>query len=96
MVNFLKSSTFSFVALMVALMVVPGAQQLPTEEVILYWLLAAGAGAWALPLLAAFAEKVRPVTIDGAVDATADTEQSFDFDDEGIQFVEVTNERRTE
>jgi len=90
MVNFLKSFSFSFVALMVALMVVPGAQQLPTEEVILYWLLAAGAGAWALPLLATVAANMRPLPGDQGVEVPADTEQSFDFDDEDIEFVEVT------
>ncbi len=90
MVNFLKSSTYSFVALMVALMIVPGAQQLPTEEVILYWLVAAGAGAWALPRLATVAANMRPLPGDRDSAAPADTDQSFDFDEEDIQFVEVT------
>ena len=90
MINFVRSFTYSFVALMVALMIVPGAQQLPTEEVILYWLLAAGAGAWALPRLATVAANMRPLPGDQDRAAPADTEQSFDFDDEDIQFVEVT------
>lgn len=90
MINFLKSFTYSFVALMVALMIVPGAQQLPTEEVILYWLIASVAGAWALPRLAVVAENMRPLAGDHSSEASADTEQSFDFDDEDIQFVEVT------
>lgn len=90
MVNFLKSFTYSFVALMVALMIVPGAQQLPTEEVFLYWLIASVAGAWALPRLATVAANMRPLPGDQDSAAPADTEQSFDFDDEDIQFVEVT------
>ncbi|MGP1664515.1 MAG: hypothetical protein ACTS5I_01090 [Rhodanobacter sp.] len=90
MVNFLKSFTYSFVALILALAIVPGAQQLPTEELFLYWLLASGAGAWALPRLAAFAANVRPLPGEQASEAPADVEQSFDFDDEDIQFVEVT------
>ena len=90
MINFLRSFTYSCVALMVALMIVPGAQQLPTEEVILYWLLAAGAGAWALPRLAAFAANMRPLPGDHGPVAEPVEAQSFDFDDEDIQFVEVT------
>ena len=90
MINFLKAFSFSFVALIAALMIVPGAQQLPTEEVILYWLLAAAAGAWALPRLTDFAANMRPLPGDQDSAVSADTEQSFDFDEEDIQFVEVT------
>lgn len=90
MINFLQSFAYSFVALMVALMIVPGAQQLPTEEVILYWLIASVVGAWALPRLATVAANIRPLPGDQDSAAPADTDQSFDFDDEDIQFVEVT------
>lgn len=90
MKNFLKAFAFSFVALLVALMVVPGAQELPTEEVFLYWGIAALAGTLALPRLDALAEKVRPM----GAPAPASDEQVLDFgddDEDEIEFVEVLN-----
>lgn len=90
MYDFLKAFVSSFIALIVALIVVPGAQQLPTEEVFLYWGIAAIVGTLALPRLDALAKKMRPM----GVTAPVGDEQVLDFgddDEDEIEFVEVLN-----